>query len=293
MTLRPEAVMRITFAWLIVLSTAPFVLAQPRWPAPGVAELHRLDLLPAFKRSVKVGSVSSYDRSGGNNDGFEGTYSFLRKEPAGLVIADLKGPGVLYRIWTATPSEDIIEFYFDGEPSPRLSLPFIDLFSGKRYPFLPPVAGLGAGGFYSYVPLPYKESLKVIVKADRFNFYQINYATYPAGSGVESYAVEPSAEFGSHLERARELFASAGSDISSFVAPAGHTVQTRKFTGALAPGQTFTVFESQRPGRVVGLRLGPAASFAGKGRDLVLRAYWDGDSSPAINCPVGDFFGYS
>jgi hypothetical protein len=72
-------------------------------PNPGIEELYRLDRLPAFKRSVKVASVSTYDRKGGNDDGFNGTYSFVRKEPGGLVIADLKGPGVIYRIWTPTP----------------------------------------------------------------------------------------------------------------------------------------------------------------------------------------------
>jgi hypothetical protein len=283
--------MKTAFACLCLLSAFVATGAQP--PAPGVGELHRLDALPSFKRSVAVGSVSSYDRKGGNDDGFEGTYSFVRKEPGGLVVADLKGPGVVYRVWTATPSDDIVEFYFDGEAAPRLRLPFIDLFSGRQYPFVPPVAGVGAGGFYSYVPLPYKESLKVVVKSDHFNFYQINYATYPAGAGVESYTAEPSADFKAQLERARELLASPGADVSRFGAPPGRTVQTRKFTGALAPGAAFTLFESKGPGRVVGLKLGPASSFAGKARDLVLRAYWDGETSPAVNCPVGDFFGYS
>ncbi len=103
--------MRTAFASLLLLSAALCAAGQPASPVPGqpspsasgqappgVAELHRLDLLPAFRRSVSVGGVSSYDRTGGNNDGFEGTYSFIRKEPAGLVIADLKGPGVGYRI---------------------------------------------------------------------------------------------------------------------------------------------------------------------------------------------------
>jgi hypothetical protein len=174
--------MKNVFALLLILSPA-YARAQTQaarpLPRPGVEELHRIDALPAFRRSVKVGGVSSYDRTGGNDDGFNGTYSFVRKEPAGLVIADLKGPGVIYRIWTPTPSEEILEFYFDGEASPRLSLPFMDLFSGKRYPFLNPLVGIGAGGFYSYVPLAYKESVKVVVKSDRFHFYQINYATYP------------------------------------------------------------------------------------------------------------------
>lgn len=285
--------MRRVFACLLLFLITVCVRAQTALPAPGVAELYRLDALAAFKRSVRVGSVSSYDRTGGNNDGFEGTYSFVRREPGGLVVADLKGPGVVYRMWTPTPSDDIVEFYFDGEARPRLRLPFIDLFSGRRFPFLSPVSGVGGGGFYTYLPLSYRESLKIVVKAERFNFYQINYATYPAGAGVESYAAEPSAEFRAGLERARELFASAGRDLSAYAAPPGSRVQTRKVSGTLAPGQTFTVFESQRPGRVVGLKLGPAASFAGKARDILLRAYWDGETSPAINCPVGDFFGYS
>ena len=162
------------------------VLPPP--PRPGVDELYRLDALPSFKRSTAVGSVSSYDREGGNDDGFRGTYSFVRKEPGGLVIADLKGPGVIYRIWTPTPTDDTVEFYFDGEQTPRISLPFRDLFSGRRFPFLPPVAAFGAGGFYSYVPLPYKESCKVVVRADNIQFYQINYAIYPAAPTIKSSA---------------------------------------------------------------------------------------------------------
>ncbi len=48
--------------------------------ALGIEELSRLDLLPKFKQAAKVGMVSSYDRSGGNDDGFSGKHSFLRKE---------------------------------------------------------------------------------------------------------------------------------------------------------------------------------------------------------------------
>jgi hypothetical protein len=208
------------FLFLLALSGAFFLLtcqpvyAQPG-PPSGVEELHRLDLLPAFKRSIKVGSVSSYDRSGGNDDGFSGKYSFVRREASGLVLADLKGPGVIYRIWTPTPTDDPVEFYFDGEETPRIRLPFRDLFSGKRSPFLSPVVGVGAGGFYSYLPLPYKDSCKVVVKAENFQFYQINYATYPAGSGIESYTAAPSIEFQRQLGKARELLASSGSDISA------------------------------------------------------------------------------
>ncbi|HEY7818647.1 MAG TPA: hypothetical protein VIG29_10540, partial [Vicinamibacteria bacterium] len=73
--------------------------------SPGASELHRLDLLPRFRDSIEVGSVSSYDRTGGNDDGFSGKYSFVRKDERGLVLAELTGPGVVYRIWTPTPTD--------------------------------------------------------------------------------------------------------------------------------------------------------------------------------------------
>ena len=74
----------------------------------GIEELCRPDLLPVLRQSIEVGMVSSYDRTGGNDDGFSGKYSFIRKEDAGLVIADMKGPGMITRIHTPTPTDDTI-----------------------------------------------------------------------------------------------------------------------------------------------------------------------------------------
>src|SRR5688500_2867760 len=70
--------------------------------------------LPLY-RSDDIEQLSSYDRTGGNDDGFSGKYSAIRKEAEGLVIADLTGPGIVNRIWTPTPEADTIKFYFDGE----------------------------------------------------------------------------------------------------------------------------------------------------------------------------------
>ena len=99
-----------------------------------LADISRLSLYCAGD----IEQLSSYDRTGGNDDGFSGKYSSIRKDAEGLVIADLKGPGVVNRIWTPTPDADTIKFYFDGEKTPRISIPFIDLFTGKSYPFVSP-----------------------------------------------------------------------------------------------------------------------------------------------------------
>lgn len=262
-------------------------------PVLGIPELYRLDLLPRFKESVKVASVSSYDRTGGNDDGFSGKYSFVRKEGDGLVIADLKGPGIIYRIWTPTPTDDPIEFYFDGEEQPRIKMRFRELFDGSKPPFVAPIVGFGSGGFYSYMPLPYKTGCKVVIRAPKVQFYQINYATYPPDAKIESWTESSFASANGDVEKARKLFGMQGQDVSASVVPEGTHLKTARAKKSIAPGKSATIFESRHGGRIAGIRLSPASAFAGKDRAIVLRAVWDGQKTPAIDCPAGDFFGYS
>jgi hypothetical protein len=274
-------------------AVAPGAVTAAGTAAVGIDELARLDLLPRFRRSVRVGLVSSYDRTGGNDDGFSGKYSFVRREPGGLVLADLEGPGAIYRIHTPTPTDDIVEFYFDGEPEPGLSLKVNELFDGTRPPFVAPLVGSGVGGYTCYVPLTYRRSCKIFLRAESFQFYDINYAVYPEGVEVATYEDPPSQEFMARVGKAAALVARAGTDISGALVPAGAKVETKTARATLQPGGKATIFESRKPGRIVGLRLGPAAAFAGAERDILLRAYWDVAVEPAVDSPVGDLFGYS
>jgi hypothetical protein len=237
--------------------------------------------LPRFHESVFVGSVSSYDRTGGNDDGFSGAHSFVRKVAGGLVLADLEGPGVVTRIWTPTPTDDVIELYFDEEPEPRITVPFRELFTGTREPFIAPLVGRGAGGNFSYVPIPYRRSLKVVARAEKIQFYQINYATYPAGTDPPSWT------------DAAALLGSKEEDVHRFTTPPGAEVRTLAARTRVPPGTTSVLFDLSEPGRIVGLRLGPRSVLEDKERALVLRVTWDGAATPAIDVPVTDFFGGS
>jgi len=275
---------------LFVFSTEVSALGEA---VPGIQEVYRLDWLGVLKESIKVASISSYDRTGGNNDGFGGQYSFVRKEKDGLVLADLQGPGAIYRIWTPTPTDDMLEFYFDGESEPSIQVKFRDLFMGKHPVFVRPLVGYGAGGFYSYVPLTYEKSCKIFIRAERMRFYQINHANYADGTPIVSFPKQPADEYKRHLEKAVTLFESSGSDISSYAVPAGGSIERFNTTVRLKPGETANIFEIDRPGRVVGIRISPAEALADKDRGITLRAYWDGDAAPAILSPAGDFFGYA
>jgi hypothetical protein len=221
-------------------------------------------------RPVTVGMFSSYDRTGLNDDGFSGAHSFLRKEGDGLVVAEVEGPGAITRIWTPTPIDAPIEFYFDGEKKPRLVLPFSALFSGTRAPFTGPLVGQGAGGYWSYVPITFPRSIKVVVRAPKLQFYQIGFARYPAGTRVRSYTAPEGASL-----RPAEGGRRTASEVE------------------LMPGRAVTLFESGSAGRITSLRLGPSAAFAGDARDIDIRMTWDGAAAPAVEMPVTELFGFS
>ena len=255
----------------------------------GLRAFTRLDELALPRRAVRVGAFSSADPSGENDDGFSGKHSFLRREGDGLVIAELTGPGVVTRIWTPTPTDDPVEFYFDGESTPRLVVPFRRLFVDGVPPFRGPLVGFGAGGYYSYVPLPFATSLKVIVRGARVQFHQVNWAAYPAGSVIESWTPRDTASTG--LAAAAADFAAAGTNLSRRVAPPGSVVTRHAVTRTLPPGRATTVYESTRGGRIVGLRLAPAAALMADDRATLVRVTWDGAATPAIEAPVEDLFG--
>ena len=286
--------------WLLLVSGG-FVILSACQKSPiqtssrsiGPEELWRLDLLPRLRTGVKVGCVSSYDRSGENDDGFSGAYSFIRKEEGGLVIADLQGPGVITRIHLPSPTDETIEFYFDGEPAPRIQRKIPELFDGSHAPFLAPLVGAGVGGRYSYVPLPFQRSCKILVKTETFHFYQINYALFPGGTELPSYQDPPSESWRRSVDRFASVLGAAGSDISSTLVPEGIELTTYSVRGKLESGQTLTLLKTSRPGRIVGLRIGPAEALAGKDRDILLRIFWDDSADPAVVCPAGDFFGAS
>jgi len=217
----------------------------------------------------------------------------VRKEKDGLVLADLQGPGVIYRIWTPTPTDDMLEFYFDSENRPSIKVKFRDLFLGKHHVFVRPLVGYGVGGFFSYVPLTYKKSCKVFIRAESLQFYQINYTTYPEETPIVSFPKQPANEYKPHLDKAIELFESCGSDVSSYVIPPRGSIERFNTKVRLKPSETVKIFETNRTGRIVGIHISPSEALVDKNRGIILRAYWEGDEEVAILCPAGDFFGYA
>lgn len=152
--------------------------------------------------------------------------------------------------------------------------------------------GFGAGGYYCYVPMPFEKACVVRLRAPKTQFYQINYAIYGPDTPVRTFTTEAVAADREDQTKACELFTRTGQDVSAYSAAPGARIAVTRTAVKLTPGSTQKVFETQRGGRIVGLRLGPAEAMAGKARDLVLRISFDGEA-PAVLCPLGDFFGYA
>ncbi len=284
-------------ALLVLLGSAFYASGQSTQSSQpwviGIAELHRIDRMPMFKKSIAIGAVTSYDRTEGNDDGFSGKYSFVRKEGDNLVLADLKGPGCVYRIHTPTPTDDPLEFYFDGESKPRITTTFNQLYSGKTSPFLRPLVDYAGGGYTSYVPLPYKSSLKILLRAKSFQFYDLNYVTYPADAPIQSYS-DSNAPSSKDIELAKTVFDNrVAGGLSRFNVPADSQLKQFAFSKAIPSKQAVTLFETHQGGRLSSFSLGPIDAFIGKDRDLLLRVTWDNATKPSFVCPVGDFFGYA
>jgi len=56
-------------------------------------------------------------------------------------------------------------------------------------------------------------------------------------------------------------------------------------------GETFTFVDIDGPGAIQSMWLSGQMSLAGAAaRFYILRIYWDGQDTPAVECPVGDFF---
>lgn len=251
--------------------------------------LYKLSLLPQYREGI-VEQESSYDRTGGNDDGFDGTYSYIRKEGKNLVLADYKGPGVINRIWTPTPTKDTIQFFIDGEKTPRISIPFIDLFSGKVFPFVNPVCGNEIGGYYCYIPIQFAKSCKIVFCGEKIMFHQIQYRPYSPNAKVESFSMNWNEAQTAALEEANKYWNKQVNPLTC-LDKSNVITETKEFF--IAPGETIPFFTSKEGGRIAGFELDFGSALDGANKDILLKAQWDGETTPAIYSPAADYFGYA
>ncbi len=161
----------------------------------GVDLFSKLDRLAENKDNLLVEQQSSYSRDGGNSDGFGVSGNITgeidgRGNPLVRNLLELKQPGVVYRMWF-THFGDVpnLRIYIDGELLVDENL--VTLSSGTFEPFVKPLVQNqqeSSGGFVFYVPIPFKESIKIIGSGNFY--YNINYVKLPADTDVTSFSLD-------------------------------------------------------------------------------------------------------
>jgi hypothetical protein len=106
-----------------------------------LTDLEHLATLPA--PGEKCQQFSSYDRRS-KYDELSGKYidwaangdgsGIIRKDGDYQVFAEMEGPGVIWRIWSALAKQGHVKIYLDGAEEPAVDLPFIGYFNRENGP---------------------------------------------------------------------------------------------------------------------------------------------------------------
>jgi len=250
--------------------------------------------LPAYRTQTVAGQISSYDTTGGNDDGFSGKYSYLRKLPdSSLIIFDVQGPGVINRIWTPTPSEDSLDFYIDDTTHVAFTIKYKDLFSGKIFPFVAPLCNNQLGGYYCYLPVPFQKRCIIVYRGKQTQFHQIGYRLFPKETIVKKFNTELTAEEKSALQQIQNLWNKKNRTVNNFQSKNTNQLQISNTHFQLKPGEKSTILQTSTGGRIVGIELSPSSAFEGLLKEADIKITWDNETHPAVYCPVADFFGYA
>jgi hypothetical protein len=236
------------------------------------------------------GMFSTYDRRGGNADWWD----VPRPIPGSTNLYEMfrmEGPGCIKRIWeTNVPVKEWL-FYFDGESEPRYRTEsfFTAEAEGTE------VRGGASGGVYSYLPIPFAKSIRIVlcmpeVAANARPYFHLNYERYPAGTPVASWPAVMTTGTSNTLVAVKEAWQQVAAADRAIV----KRLAWRRLT--IPPRQQVELFSEERGGTLVTLAVRP--QFANQNavmrslllRSLVLEGTWEGAAQPSVQVPLGDFF---
>ena len=118
-------------------------------------------------------------------------------------------------------------------------------------------------------------------------YYHVQYQRYPNGARIRTFT----AGLTSANRKALATILKQWSRLGDPPVAAPAQARSRHAGVALAPGARTTVLSGVGPGvlNALSARVTPADRV--DLRRIVLRVYWDGAARPAIESPIGDFFG--
>jgi hypothetical protein len=235
-------------------------------------------------------ATGQYLNWGANNDGG----GFIRTQPdGGIVMAEMTGPGCIWRIWAGLPESGHVKIFLDGSNTPAVDLAFRDYFNRTQAPFTyPSLSYTVCKGLNSYVPIPYNVSCKVVAYHNK-SYFHVNYSTFPPGVTVPTFTTNLTAAEQGALSNVDNFFMNhLGSDPAGV--RIGETTITNSYT--IAPGQSVTPLNFSGQGAITAFKVrvdgmaGTSDQWAAL-RALTMSMSWDGETNSSLWAPLGDFFG--
>ena len=197
------------------------------------------------------------------------------------------GPGCLRSFWqTWIQKDQILKFYFDGQPQPRYTIPALDLYRGKHPVFPAPLASYQRLGYWGdnpcagncFVPIPFAKSLKISIQGTP-TFHHFIYEQYPYGTPVGTFTGKEDREY------LLKAFARQGEELQP---PAAAEV-IRTAADALNPEGRLDLLSVEKPGTVARIVIEGDASEEFL-RQTEIEMQWDDSLRPDVLAPVGMFF---
>jgi hypothetical protein len=256
----------------------------------------RVAMASSYDRASRFDSdTNSYFHWDANADG-DGC---VRKEGDLIVMADIQGPGCIWRIWSAAPSEGHVKIYLDGEEIPTIDMPFYAYFNRtiQNSPFTRPNLVYIAGeetektpnvpGCNNYTPIPFQKSCKIVAEPKWGAYYHFNYTQFPEGTRVPTFSMKLSTEDAAALDEADRILGCCGTNPAPV--KAGQKVESNHLT--VPAGQSMTVAEISGTQAITMLKVKTdLPKDAGQQRillrQLMVQITWDNEQTPAVLAPL-------
>jgi hypothetical protein len=276
-----------------------------------MTDLWRLTEYP--EPEYRTVQFSSYDRRstvpGGpgwfsNSDGFGGepvpNFEQVLTEPdedgiGEYMIADVKGPGAIVRLWSAAISGEI-ELFLDGGSEPVYKGKADEFFHSPLayFPESEPFhSDLLVETLYqrdaSYFPIPFSKGMRLVWTGDleTLHFYEVQVRLYAKGTRVRTFAPGDLSEYTEDIKRTVSILSDPDHNL-----PLLSKEEEVSFDSMIMPGQKKEVLSLKGSKALERFTLKLHADDRDKAlRQTVLHIKCDQHPWGQVQSPAGDFFG--
>ena len=269
--------MKFHLGLTVCVFIAANLAAQNAAPLIGGGSLRNLATL---HDGVKRQRISSYDRSGGNNDRLENI-----APGAKVTLAEVKGPGTITHLWVTISSPEryhlrriVLRAFWDGEREPSIEAPIGDFFGlgfGEPNYWASAPLAVADRALNCFFPMPFARGARIEIEnqgqqAVRAFYYYVDYESCVEGSAA-ARALEQQGRFHAWFNR----------------------TLTQRTAGApnLDGKENYLIMATTGRGHYVGTVMhiqGLATGWWGEGDDMM---FIDGDPKPTlVGTGLEDYF---